>query len=216
MKRNFFDGIKFIFWDFDGVIKDSVAVKGEAYMTVFEEFFNQEIALQVRDFHLKNGGMSRYEKIPTCLRSICNVENEVLSIELQERFAEIVVDKVCSADWVPGVLEFLERSFTQNLNFILSATPHDELGTILARLELLRFDGWGGSPTKKAELGAKFLFDFGLTPNEGCFIGDSLVDYETAEQLGLPFVHRRGVGMPIEGSLMSLKDFCELGVLDDE
>ena len=216
MKRNFFDGIKFIFWDFDGVIKESVAVKGEAYMTVFEEFFNQEIALQVRDFHLKNGGMSRYEKIPTCLRSICNVENEGLSIELQERFAEIVVDKVCSADWVPGVLEFLERRFTRNLNFILSATPHDELGTILARLELLQFDGWGGSPAKKAELGAKFLFDFGLMPNEGCFIGDSLVDYETAEQLGLPFVHRRGVGMPIEGSLMSLKDFCDLGVLDDE
>ena len=216
MRQNFFDGIKFIFWDFDGVIKDSVAVKGEAYMSVFEEFFNQEIALQVRDFHLKNGGMSRYEKIPACLLSICNVENEALCMELQDRFAEIVVDRVCSADWIPGVLGFLERSFTQKLNFILSATPHDELGSILSRLQLLRFDGWGGSPTSKAELGAKFLVDFGLTPTEGCFIGDSLVDYQAAEKLGVPFIHRRGVGKPIEGSLMSLEDFCELGVLGDE
>lgn len=216
MKGNFFDGVKFIFWDFDGVIKDSVTVKGEAYMAVFEELFNQEIALQVRAFHLKNGGMSRYEKIPACLRNICNVENEALCMELQERFAEIVVDKVCSSPWVPGVLELLEQSFAHNLNFILSATPHDELGTILSRLRLNRFDAWGGSPKKKAELGAKFLFDFDLTPTEGYFIGDSLIDYQAAEQLGIPFIHRRGDGIPIEDSLMSLDDFCELGVFDDE
>ena len=143
MKVNVLEGVKFIFWDFDGVIKESVLVKGEAYMAVFEELFNREIALQVRDFHLENGGMSRYEKIPACLRRICNVEDEALCMELQERFAEIVVDKVCSSAWVPGVLELLERSFTNNLNFIVSATPHDELGTILSRLGLLRFDGGG-------------------------------------------------------------------------
>ena len=203
-----------ILWDFDGVIKDSVTVKGEAYRSAFEEFFDLEIGLQVRDFHLRNGGMSRYEKIPICLRNICNVESEALDMKLQERFAEIVVERVCSSDWVPGVVEFLERRFNQNLNFVLSATPHDELGTILSRLDLLRFDDWGGSPTKKAELGAKFLFDFGLAPTEGCFIGDSFVDYQAADQLGIPFIHRRGVGEPIEGSLLSFIDFCELGVLD--
>ena len=65
-------------------------------------------------------------------------------------------------------------------------------------------------------MGAKFLFDFELTPSEGYFIGDSLVDYKAAEQLGIPFIHRRVDGMPIEGSVMSVEDFCELGILDDE
>ena len=53
---------KIIFWDFDGVIKDSVPVKGEAFRKLFIKY-GSDISEKVVDHHYKNGGVSRYEKI---------------------------------------------------------------------------------------------------------------------------------------------------------
>ena len=51
-----------IFWDFDGVIKESVQVKAEAYVALFSGH-GIEVQQKVREHHLQHGGMSRYEKI---------------------------------------------------------------------------------------------------------------------------------------------------------
>ena len=51
-----------IFWDFDGVIKDSVPVKTEAFRKIFLPF-GIDVANKVVEHHLENGGVSRYKKI---------------------------------------------------------------------------------------------------------------------------------------------------------
>ena len=55
-----------IFWDFDGVIKDSVEIKSNAYEELFTKWGN-EVANRVRGHHNLNGGMSRFDKIPLYL-----------------------------------------------------------------------------------------------------------------------------------------------------
>jgi beta-phosphoglucomutase-like phosphatase (HAD superfamily) len=55
-----------LFWDFDGVIKESVGVKTEAYTRLFEPF-GAAVAARVREHHEAHGGMSRFEKLPLYL-----------------------------------------------------------------------------------------------------------------------------------------------------
>ena len=55
-----------IFWDFDGVIKDSVAVKSLGYEKLFLPF-GEEVVKLVNQHHDAHGGVSRYDKIPLYL-----------------------------------------------------------------------------------------------------------------------------------------------------
>ena len=52
-----------IFWDFDGVIKESVSIKTDAYIKIFEPY-GKNIQDLVKNHHEINGGVSRFEKIP--------------------------------------------------------------------------------------------------------------------------------------------------------
>ena len=56
-----------VFWDFDGVIKESVAVKSDAFVRLFLPF-GSEVADRVRQHHEAHGGMSRFDKMPIYLR----------------------------------------------------------------------------------------------------------------------------------------------------
>ena len=51
---------------FDGVIKESVSVKTDAFVDLFRPY-GRDVCEQVRKHHLANGGMSRYQKMPTYL-----------------------------------------------------------------------------------------------------------------------------------------------------
>ena len=53
---------RIVFWDFDGVIKDSVAAKSDGFEKLFRPF-GAEVARRVRQHHEAHGGVSRYEKI---------------------------------------------------------------------------------------------------------------------------------------------------------
>lgn len=53
--------IKAIFWDFDGVIADSVNVKTDAFYELYLPY-GKEVAEKVKEYHLANGGVSRFKK----------------------------------------------------------------------------------------------------------------------------------------------------------
>ncbi len=50
-----------IFFDFDGVIAESVSAKTDAFKEMYLPY-GEKIAEEVVDYHIKNGGVSRYEK----------------------------------------------------------------------------------------------------------------------------------------------------------
>ena len=55
-------GIHAIVFDFDGVLAESIDVKTRAYALLFRDE-GEEVVRKVIDFHLKNGGVSRFKKI---------------------------------------------------------------------------------------------------------------------------------------------------------
>ena len=100
----------FFFWDFDGVIKESIQVKAEAYAALFDGF-GIEVQQKVREHHLQHGGMSRYEKIPLYFKEYTYrslSESELKEHQLQ--FRNLVVEKVIESEWVLGVKDYLHSN----------------------------------------------------------------------------------------------------------
>ena len=53
--------IKNIFFDFDGVIAESVSAKTEAFREMYSQY-GEGISNQVVDYHVNHGCISRFEK----------------------------------------------------------------------------------------------------------------------------------------------------------
>ena len=101
--------IKCVIFDFDGVLAESVEVKTCAYTLLFAEEEGEAIN-QFIDYHIKNGGVSRFEKIRVFYKDILQRPlSDKRFQELALRFSSLVVDKVVAAPWVEGAREFLNK-----------------------------------------------------------------------------------------------------------
>ena len=99
--------IKLIIFDFDGVLVESVELKGKAFEILFADE-SLSIRKQIVKYHLENGGVSRYDKIKYIYKNILNRSlTEEKYQELLKRFSEIVVDLVCKAEEVKGATDTL-------------------------------------------------------------------------------------------------------------
>ena len=54
--------IKSIIFDFDGVIAESTNIKTDAFVSLYSKY-SEEVQATVKNYHLKNSGISRYKKI---------------------------------------------------------------------------------------------------------------------------------------------------------
>ena len=63
--------IRGIAFDFDGVLVESVDVKTKAYARLFEEY-GEGVVSRVVDYHLTNGGISRFVKFRVIYSEILN------------------------------------------------------------------------------------------------------------------------------------------------
>lgn len=184
-------GAQLVFWDFDGVIKDSVGVKTAAFERLFLPF-GPEVARKVREHHEANGGMSRYDKIPVYLRW-AEQEANAASVQLFcERFSELAYQGVIDAAWVPGVREYLEEQHSSQPFVLVTATPQEEIESILARLGIAHaFREVHGAPRTKTEAIADVLQRWRLAPAQAVFVGDASADLAAARANGVTFLLRR-------------------------
>lgn len=180
-----------LFWDFDGVIKDSLDVKTKAFLDLFLPF-GEIVARKVCDHHLANGGMSRMEKIPLYLRWAGEDDGVAAVSEYCWRFGSIVRQSVIDSPWVPGVERILRSNPYRQQFIVVSATPYLELIEILQRLSLVEcFARVYGSPTHKPDAIQATMTDYGLDPARCLMIGDALADLVAAESTGVAFLLRR-------------------------
>ena len=180
-----------LFWDFDGVIKESVEIKTAAFVRLFERY-GSEFIERVRAHHESNAGMSRIEKIPLYLRwaGVSPTPQEVL--RYCAAFSDAVRAQVIEASWVPGAREYLLGNRARQRFVLLSATPQAEMEYILAALGIADcFREVHGAPTSKVEAIRSVLRRWSCAPNEGLMIGDSRSDYDAAMATGLAFLLRR-------------------------
>jgi len=182
---------KLIFWDFDGVIKDSIDIKTQAFFQLFEPF-GPVVAEKVREHHEAHGGMSRFEKLPIYLEWAGLEPNQSTVSEYCERFSRRVLQGVIDASWVAGVERYLRNNSNQQTFFVVSATPQDELEHILNVLDLTKcFAEVYGAPTPKRDAIGKTLLARELDARDCLMIGDAQADLDAAVANQVPFLLRR-------------------------
>ena len=191
MKQSFLKKFKIIFWDFDGVIKDSTSIKGSIFCQLFNPF-GKSLNERIRRHHDCNGGMSRYEKIPLYLKwaGVQVTENAISEYCLQ--FGILAKKAVIDAAWVPGAFEYLYSNPNDQRFFLVTATPQGEIESILESLNIKKcFSAVHGSPLAKSAAIESTLSTIDDKNDQVLLIGDSLVDLDAARKNNISFLLRR-------------------------
>lgn len=189
-----------VFLDVDGVLIDSIEVKGDTFVEVFSDIPNS--AELVRTFHQDNGGMTRTLKIRQLLELLGNRSPSDFDVSSRVNlFANIVVDRVVQAPALPGSVHFLQAWCDRCALYAVSATPNDELQRILEARGLHSFfravRGW---PPEKSQLMRSEIKLARLHPSRCVFVGDSDEDYRAAMRASVPFIF---FGKPRPGAMDS-------------
>jgi len=183
--------IKLIFFDFDGVIVESLDIKTKAFAELFESE-GPDAVKKVTEYHLNNSGVSRYDKIRFIYKNMLGRplgDDEFRA--LCEKFSKLVKNAVIAAPAVKGAMGFLEKYSSFYKCFLVSATPEKEIKDIIDKRGMARFFlEVYGSPAKKTDLVKKVLLSARIDPDEALYVGDALSDYEAARENGVNFVAR--------------------------
>ena len=178
-----------VFWDFDGVIKDSVEVKSAAFERLFASY-GQIVSDRVRAHHEKNGGVSRFEKIPLYLSWSNEVVTDKKIQEFCVKFSLLVKQAVVDSLWVAGFLEFIECHYKKK-HILVTATPIEEIEEILQILNIRHFFyKIYGSPDVKSESIHETLSDLKISSKHAIMLGDSESDYKAAKDNNVLFFLR--------------------------
>ncbi|TGL60408.1 HAD family hydrolase [Leptospira jelokensis] len=182
------DKFKVIFWDFDGVIKESVEVKTNAYLALFPHA-PKYILDKIKSHHLDYGGISRFEKIPLYMEWVGIQKIDQNLKQHIEKFADLVVEKVISSPWIPGVEKYLKQKPLQQKFVMVTGTPQEEIQEILFELQIDKlFEHVFGAPTEKSEAIRWTLDQYKVKEQEAILIGDSKTDWLAANKTGIQFL----------------------------
>jgi len=179
-----------VFFDFDGVILDSVDVKTKAFAQMYAKY-GKDIENEVVKYHLANGGMSRVKKMEYYCEQLLNKKATKEEIDcLCKEFADLVVEKVLSSQYMPNAYETLEELKHQKIPaFVVSGTPDEEIKFIVEKKGLSPyFIEVHGSPRQKDEIVNHIQREYRYDLSECLFVGDALSDYNAAKKVGTQFL----------------------------
>ncbi|MBI3320587.1 MAG: HAD family hydrolase [Candidatus Omnitrophica bacterium] len=180
-------------FDFDGTLVDSNPIKRRAFERCFAEFPEQR--QEILAYCWSRDQTPRGEKFQHVVEQILRQPyTEALAAVLHERFEAATTWQIVEAPEIPGAAEFLRKARGRHLLAVLSNTPHEILGRILAQRG---WQGWfevvQGAPVHKASWLKAFCRQRGLEPSHVVFFGDTPEDASAAEEAGCPFIGMGGV-----------------------
>jgi phosphoglycolate phosphatase-like HAD superfamily hydrolase len=181
-----------VFFDFDGVIADSVDAKVMAFGELYRAF-GREVRAAVMAYQRAVPGETRFDKIPKFHRELLGIELSPQEItHWCDRLSDIVLDEVVASPLLPDVPEILTRLRDQGVPaHIVSGTPHDELQVIVDRKGLRPFFASArGAPQKKHVIVEDILATTGMARERCLFVGDAMTDYDCAQACRLAFLGR--------------------------
>lgn len=178
-------------WDFDGVIKESLAVKAAAFAELFAPF-GGDLSTRVRRHHDEHGGLSRLAKVPLYLTWAGLEPTPERVAEYCSRFGDLVRAGVIDSAWVPGVEAYLRGNPYGQAFVVASATPQRELEEILDALAMApAFAAVFGAPTTKPDAVRAALRQHAVGVAGAVVVGDARADMDAAAACGVAFVLRR-------------------------
>lgn len=181
-------------FDCDGVVLDSNKVKTEAFYQATLPY-GEAAAQAMVDYHVANGGVSRYKKFAYFLEKIASnyATQQGPNLEaLLQAYAGYVREGLLSCEIAPG-LEVLREQTPNARWLIVSGGDQAELRDVFASRGIAAwFDGGiFGSPDTKDEILARELVS-GNIQQPALFLGDSKYDYQAASAARLDFLFLSG------------------------
>lgn len=186
---------KTIVFDCDGVILNSNKVKTNAFYQATLSY-GEQAARALVEYHVANGGVSRYKKFAYFLNTLApqhaaEVSGSTLE-ELIDAYAGHVLQGLLTCDIAEGIHELRKKHPNTNW-LIVSGGDQAELRHIFAERGLAEYFDGGifGSPDTKDEILEREINN-GNIQQPALFLGDSKYDYEAAKNAGLDFVFLTG------------------------
>jgi phosphoglycolate phosphatase-like HAD superfamily hydrolase len=182
--------IQTLFWDFDGVIMDSNAVRDRGFKEVLNGYPENEVDA-LMTFHQDNGGLSRYVKFRYFFEVIRGESISEAQVKIwAEKFSKIMMELLIKPDLlIQETLNFMKAN-AHNFNMhIVSGSDQTELRHICKSLDIAHyFNSIHGSPTPKNNLVATLLEKHTYNKSSCLLIGDSKNDFEAAKVNGIYFM----------------------------
>lgn len=179
-----------VFWDFDGVVLDSMNVKTHAFARMFRQY-GPSIEKAVIDYHLANGGISRYEKFKYFYRELLKKPLSDLELsDLGEKFSELTLDEILNTPFIAGALETLENlKKTEVPCYVASGVPDEEIKQIVKTRNIDHFfREVHGSPREKHQIISDILTRYNYASQRCLFLGDAMSDYKAAQTTKVTFL----------------------------
>lgn len=174
-------------FDCDGVILNSNSIKTEAfYETALP--YGRDAALELVEYHVRNGGVSRYEKFDYFLRCILKNGAQSDFDELVSKYASKVFEGLMKCEVSSGLTKL--KDITKGSAWmIVSGGDQEELGRVFKarRLDKLFELGIYGSPDSKSDILHREV-DSGNIKRPSIFFGDSKYDFKVSREIGLDFI----------------------------
>ena len=188
------DMYKTFVFDCDGVLLDSNKVKTEAFFQAALPF-GLSAAQSLVEYHVSNGGVSRYKKFEYFLEKILSKSVEQTTANLEDlllAYARNVREGLLSCE-IASHLDELRIETTNCRWLIVSGGDQEELREILEMRGIAKFFDGGifGSPDSKDVILPRELANDNIQL-PALFIGDSKYDYQAASAAGLDFVFLSG------------------------
>lgn len=182
-------------FDCDGVVLDSNKVKTDAFYQATLPY-GKAAAQAMVDYHIANGGVSRYKKFAYFLEQITPVyasQQQGPDLEaLLHAYASHVREGLLNCDIAPG-LETLRKKTSEARWLIVSGGDQAELREVFTQRGIADWFNGGifGSPDTKDEILARELATANIQ-QPALFLGDSKYDYQAASAASLDFIFLSG------------------------
>ena len=198
--------VKVIFWDFDGVLMDSNAVRDLGFERVLSEFPKDQVD-QLLAFHQANGGLSRYVKFRYFFEEIRKepiTDDEILI--WAERFSLIMKELLVNPKlFINETLNFVKENQGKYIMHITSGSDQDELQYLCKSMGIEHlFTSIHGSPKLKKEWVKELIDMYGYSKEECVLIGDSFNDYEAAAFSNIHFMAYNNANLEAYSSIEPL------------
>ncbi len=192
-----------IIFDCDGVILDSNKLKTKTFIQTLSGGYDKKSINKFKEYHLKNGGISRFNKFKFFFKEILQIKNfDKEYSDCLTKFSKILKKQMIKCEVDRSLLNLINKYNKKNY-YVISASEEKELYEILKKKKISKFfKKTFGSPASKFENFKKILKD---KKNKGPYIyfGDSKEDYLFAKRSKIDFVF-----VYHWTNLKKWKDFC--------
>lgn len=201
--------IKNILWDFDGVILDSMKIKGDGFVELFKDYSQEKVKL-LEKYHYENGGVSRFEKISYFYKEILHQEiDEDNILYCSGKFADIIGEKLFDkSNLINETIDFIKENYNKYNFHIVSGAEHYELNKLCTHFGLIQyFKSIDGSPTKKDILVKNVIEENNYKKEATILIGDAITDYNASKVNEIEFYGYNNISLKTKGEyIKTFKD----------